>query len=146
MAIKQSDYAAGVKTVPVPDCAGEVAVARFEYVIGADLAVDDIIELGVLPAHCVPVDAIFYADEAGTATYNVGLMSGDVGSEDAGRTSGAELFSGAADATFTRLSLIGGLRLAASDKDRSIGVKVQTAGITAADQKVTLVLQYAANV
>lgn len=51
---------------------------------------------------------------------------------------------GAADATFLRLALIGALRIAATDADRSIGVKVVGAGITQASQKVTLELITAA--
>lgn len=140
MAIVQSDYAKGLKMVPTGDCAGEVVTEKYTFTVTANLAASDIIELACLPAGHTIVDAIFYVDEAGAATYDVGVMSGAWGDKSQSRTIGAELWSGAADATFLRLALIGALRLAATDADRSIGVKVVGAGITAASQKITLEL------
>lgn len=144
MAIVQSDWAKGLKMVPTADDAGGVVSEKYVFTITSNLVVSDIIELGCLPAGHTIVDAIFHVDEAGTATFDVGVMSGAFGDKSQSRTSGAELWSGAADATFNRLALIGALRIAATDADRSIGVKVLTAGITQASQKVTLELITAA--
>lgn len=142
MAIVQSEWARGKKMAPTADCAGDVVSEKFSFTIASDLASGDIIELGVLPAYHDVVDAVLIVDEAGTATYDVGIMSGTFGSVDQSRTCGAEFFSGAADAAPVRMSLATGWRLDRANADRAVGVKVQTAGITAANQVVTLVLTY----
>jgi hypothetical protein len=146
MTILQSKWtqASGpVRTVPAGAVAGEVIAQKFDFVIAANLvAASDIIEIGVLPANHTIVDAVLITDEVGTVTWDVGIMSGDVG--DTGtRTSGNELFAAAADASTVRMSAAGGFRIAPTDKDRSIGIKA-SANITASNQKVELLLLYKA--
>jgi hypothetical protein len=142
MSIIQSDWGAGRKMAPVSREAGTVKCERYTYTIPAGLAVadGDIIELGILPAYHTVVDAILVLDEAGTATYDVGIMSGKVGDPSASRTSGNELFAAAADASTTRMTKSAGFRIAPVEADRSIGVKAVGAGITGAGQVVDLVL------
>lgn len=140
MAITQGKWASGQKIAPVSREAGGVVCERYSFVIGADLAINDIIELGILPAYHTVVDATLIVDEAGTATYDVGIMSGTVGSPDGARTCGNELFAGAADASTVRMSKVAGFRIEPVDADRSIGVKILTAGITAASQRIDLLL------
>lgn len=141
MAIKQSDWAYGRRTTAVCGEAGEVVCERFTYTVTSDLSAGDIIEMGPLPAFAFPVDAVLVTDELGTGTLDVGVMSGDAGSTDQSRTCGAELFSGAADASVVRMSQPGGFRLTSVDKDRGIGVKV-SAAVTAANQRIDLLLFY----
>lgn len=147
MATFLSEHASGVKVVSFPSEAGQVNVARFDYVIpsGQNPAANDIIEIGYLPAGCVPVDAVFYADEAGVGTFDVGFVTGTVGDNVSVRTSGSELFAAAADVTVTRLAQASAFRLTKANGDRGIGVK-PSASITGAGQRITLVLSYAANV
>lgn len=140
MAIVQSAWGAARKQAPVSCEAGGVVAEKYKYVITADMAANDIIELAVLPAYHTIVDAILIVDEAGTATYDVGIMSGTVGSTDQARTCGNELFAGAADATVTRMTKTAGFRITPIEGDRSIGVKVLGAGITQASQVIELVL------
>lgn len=140
MALFQSDWGKRIKQAPTSREAGGVVCEKYTYTVTGNLAAGDIIELGVLPAYHDVVDAVLILDEAGTATYDLGIMSGEVGSPDPARTSGAQFFSGVADATVHRLALPGAFRLAATDADRSIGLKVVGAGITAASQVFTLVL------
>lgn len=142
MAIVQSDWGKGYKAAPVPAAAGIVVTERFTFKITSNLAVNDIIELGILPAYSTVTDLILISDEVGTATFDVGLMSGTVGSTDGARTSGNQFIAGAADASTVRMSAATGFRLAASDTDRSIGVKVLTAGITASGQVIDLLVSY----
>lgn len=142
--IKQAVLATGQRVTPFPDSAGDVTVVRMDFTISANVvAATDIIELGYLPAGCVPVDATLITDAAGAAAFDVGFMTGDVGSTDAARASGSELFAAAASGAVNRLSQASAFRITKSTADRSIGVKA-SANITAANQVLTLVLYYAA--
>lgn len=142
--IKQTPWVKGQAMTPVPAAAGVVVTQAFTYTISAALtAATDILEMGILPANCTVVDAILHVDEAGLAVWDAGIMSGDVGSTDSGRTSGAELFNDAADATVNRMSAIGGFKIAAVGYDRSLGVKA-SADVTAANQVITLIVSYKA--
>lgn len=143
MSIVQSAWGALRKQAPVSCEAGTVKVERFTYTVpaGLTLAAGDIIELAILPAFHTVVDATLIVDEAGTATYDVGLMSSIPGDTTQSRTCGAELFSGAADATTSRMSLAGGFRIAPNlANDRSIGVKVVGASVVGAGQVIDLIL------
>lgn len=144
MALFQSDWAKGLKNTPFADCAGDVIAEKFKFTVTSNIAANDIIEIGGLPALHEVVDAVLIVDEAGTATYDVGIMSGEYGVNDAARTCGNEFFAGAADAQATRMSKVAGWRVGATDKHRGIGVKVLGAGITAASQVIELVLFYKA--
>ncbi len=141
MALVQSAWALGQKQAPVSREAGGVVCERYTFTVTSNLAAGDIIELGILPAYHTVVDAVLVVGEAGTATYDVGIMSGVVGDPSSSRTCGNEFFAGAADATTTtRITKAAGLRLASSDSDRSVGVKVVGAGIIAANQVIDLIL------
>ena len=142
MALFQSDWAKGQKNVPFGDCAGDVIAEKFKFTVTANIAANDIIELGCIPALHEVVDAILIVDEAGTATYDVGVMSGEFGVNDAARTCGNDFFAGAADNAATRMSKVAGWRVGSTDKHRGVGVKVLGAGITAASQVIELVLFY----
>ncbi len=112
---------------------------RALFPVRAALAADDIIEMLVLPADCVLVDAVLDASDLDSGTtpalaYDVGLMSGPVGLSDLNRSVGAELFSGATTgqaAGMARASLRSAVAQLASDKNRSIGIKIGTAAATA---------------
>lgn len=140
MALFQSPWATGQKQAPTSREAGGVVCERYSFTVSANVAENDIIELGILPALHTVVDAVLIVDEAGTATYDVGIMSGVVGDPSASRTCGNELFASAADAAAVRMSKLAGFRIAPTTSDRSIGVKVLGAGITAASQKIDLLL------
>lgn len=140
MALVQSAWALGQKQAPVSREAGGVVCERYTFTVTSNLAAGDIIELGILPAYHTVVDAVLVVDEAGLATYDVGIMSGVVGDPSSSRTCGKEFFAAAADATTTRITNAAGLRLAPSGSDRSVGVKVVGAGITAANQVIDLIL------
>jgi hypothetical protein len=142
MAIVQSSWGALKRQAPVSSEAGTVKVERYTYTVpaGLTLNVNDIIELAILPAYHTVVDATLVVDEAGTATYDVGIMSSIPGDTDQARTCGNELFAAAVDAQSTRMSKIAGFRIVPIAGDRSIGVKVLTASITGAAQVIDLLL------
>lgn len=142
MAIVQSPWGALKRQAPVSCEAGTVKAERYTYTVptGVTLNIGDIIELAILPAYHTVVDATLVIDEAGTATYDVGIMSSIPGDTDQARTCGNEFFVAAADAVSTRMSKIAGFRVASIAGDRSIGVKVLTAAITGAGQIIDLIL------
>lgn len=145
MAIVKNDYGYGVKSVTVPAESGVVVTERFETVITDDIEAADILEVGILPAGAVVVDAVLVAGAmGGTTTANAGIMTGEVGSEDISRTVGDELFSAVdvAAASVTRATqadVFGGI--AKANTDRSLGVQFSD-DVTAADQVVALVVSY----
>lgn len=151
MSLFQSDWAEGRKQAPVSREANGVVVERFEYDVEEALALNDIIEIGVLPAYHYLVDAILIVDDldsGGTPaiTLDVGIMSGDAGDDDDSRTCGDEIFDGDDSAQaggMSRMSNTAGFLLASSSDHRGIGVKVATAAATHQNGKITLVLQYA---
>lgn len=142
MSIVQSSWGALRKQAPVSGEAGGVVAERYTFTVpaGLTLAAGDIIELAILPAYHTVLDATLIIDEAGTATFDVGIMSSIPGDTDQARTCGAQLFSGAADATTSRLALAGAFRLASTQGDRSIGVKVVGASVVGAGQIIDLIL------
>lgn len=140
MAIFQSPWGAGQKIAPVSREAGGAVVEKYEFTISANLASTDIVELGVLPAYHTVVDATLVTGALGAGvTADIGIMSGTLGSVDVSRTSGNELFAGAANNTVVRMNRAAGFQIAPVEADRSIGLKVSGA-VTASNQKVTLIL------
>lgn len=132
--------AVATRRTPARIDAGPCLVSmRALFPVRAALAANDIIEMLVLPADCVLVDAALDASDLDghatpTLAYDVGLMSGPVGQIDLNRAVGAELFSGATtgqSAGMARASLRTAVAQMASDKNRSIGIKVSDAAATA---------------
>lgn len=142
MSIVQSPWGGQRRQAPVSAEAGGVVCEKYRYTIpaGTNLAVNDIIELAVLPAYHTVVNAILITDALATTTIDVGIMSGTVGSPDQARTCGNELFAAAANGSVVRNSKPEGFRIVPIEGDRSIGLKVLTAGVTGAGQFIELVL------
>ncbi len=129
MAIIKND--SGLLCVPSSGFAGVVHQQRFEISVPAGLVEGDIIELGVLLANARVVGCLFDADEQTDMVVDIGFMSGDVGSDDPDRTCGSDLFNDqAVNGVLTMFTTGAPLRLAKSDVDRSIGVKVVTKATT----------------
>lgn len=146
----QTQYASGQTVAPTPECSGEVVSYRATIDLATgDLTLNNIIEMGPLPAGCVLVDAILDSDDLDTGsaaiTLDVGIMSGDFGVVDAGRTCGAEIFAASTAAQaggVARPTLATAFRIARSDTDRGIGIKVKVIPATAAAGTVGLTVIY----
>lgn len=67
MAVLKSDYAKGVRPMPVARGA-EVIAVRMQYALAAALAAADIIEFGFLPEDHVPVDYFIDNDDLDSGT------------------------------------------------------------------------------
>lgn len=149
----QSDHAKGTNVAPTPENAGDLVSFRATIALtAAQLTAGKIIEMGPLPAGCDLVDAILDSDDLDTngapaVTIDAGVMSGAAGDPDAGdvRTIGAELFSGSTVAQaggLVRPTLKTAVRIARSNVDRGIGVKIVVAPATPAAGTVGLTLIY----
>jgi len=147
MAQLLSKFASRQLQVPSADRAGDVIVADyFIDVTAAQLTVGALIDLGPLQANMTVSDAILIPDDLDTngtplMTLDVGIMSGTPGDATSTRTMGAEIFSASTAAqtgVAQRASLATAFRIAATDADRSIGVKVLAAPATAAAGRIRL--------
>lgn len=146
--ILQTNDAKGVKPAPIADESDVVAV-RYKYSLAAALALNDRIEMGVLPADHVPVDFVVDCDDldsngAPTITLDCGIMSGTPGVADATRTVGTEFLSASTVAQaggVVRAATVGAFRVAPASTDRSVGFLVKAApatGATTGDIGITL--------
>ena len=143
MALIQSSHAKGRKQAPYASEAGNVVAARFEVDLDAAGA-GDVIELGILPAYCVVVDATLVTDGLGgtATTASVGVMSGTPGENDDTRTVGNELFDSAnvVASGLVRMSKTDMPLADTSETDTPVGMTVSES----ATGKVVLILEYAA--
>lgn len=148
---KASDFAKGIMPTPVGDCAGDLIITRpFIDVTAAQLTLNAMFDVGILPAGHVVTDMVLVPDDldTGTATValDVGILSGTPGDTTSDRTIGSEYFAadtGARTGAISRMSAPGGFKVAPTDTDRSIGVKVQAAPNVAAAGRIRLVVTMA---
>lgn len=151
--VNKNDYITGRKPVPSP-AGAELLAVRFTLALGtADLALNTIGQVGVLPAGCIPVDVVVDGTDMDTG---IAAMVLQVGIWDG---SGANLSTAAADggahwgvttavdtAFSQRLTMNGNAMatVAQSSVDRRLGVKVATAPTTAAAGTLGMTLFYRA--
>lgn len=139
MALLQSTQAKNRYPVPTADTATDLVPIFASFVIPTGMALNDVIEMGPLPAGYVPSDLLVGFDDAdsnGTPTikFDAGLLSGNwLDPNGAGRTCGSEFF--AADTTaqaggVQRLNKAAGTQIAPTTNVRSWGLKVNTAAAT----------------
>lgn len=145
MATKASTFTKYATTFITGDCAGDVITNDY-YVdlAAADIVLNNVIDLGVLPANHTVADAILIADDldtngAPTLALDVGVMSGVPGDTTSVRTCGNEFFAAVSTAQaggVARMTKKEGFLVLPSAADRSIGVKFQAAAATAAAGRV----------
>jgi len=154
MALKQTDYATGVRPMPVAK-GSEILSVRMEYSLAAALALNDVIEMGLLPEDHVPVD--WDVDTDDLDTNGAPAIAFDVGILNAGKTavSTAAADGGAKWAAGLTTAQAGGLVRAAATAHkrvtpsptsrRSVGLVIGTGPATgAATGKIALTLHYRA--
>jgi hypothetical protein len=131
MAILKSKYSSGIIGVPYPDCSGVVVGFRFSHQLAANPQIGDILELGLIPVGCRVIDITFDSDDldtnaAPTVAFDVGIMSGTVGSDDNARTCGQE-FAAALNigqaGGVVRMSKLTGFRTGVQANEVGIGLK-----------------------
>ena len=125
--------------------AGVTITQIFEYdFTTAFVAAADRIEMGMLPAGAQIVGATVIGSAGlGAVTANVGIMSGEFGSNDNARTVGSQLFSAAnvnaAEANATRAACLG---VAPSENHRSIGATLSGNVAAGAGRRLTVAVEY----
>lgn len=151
MSLLQTEHATGQITAPSPCGAGEMTSYRASIALTTgQLVLNQIIEMGPLPAGCILVDAILDSDELDSSTgltVDVGLMSGSFGDPDPtnARTCDATIIS----ATTTpraggvvRPTLASAFREPKSDSDVGVGIKIHAAPTTAVAGTIGLTVIY----
>ena len=140
--------------IVTPQSAHDLVSVRGEFSLAAALVINDLIEMVVLPAGCVPVDYILDSDDLDTGgptiTLDVDLLAGTVGDTTlANRTiAGAKIFAAStvaqASAGSVRPTLATAFRIAPDmTVDRSIGILVKAAPTTGATSgKIGLTVLY----
>ena len=133
MALKQAIQIAN-RYPPISACGYEAITIVGDYtIVAGGLALNDVIEMAILPAGYVPVGvklATEDIDTGTTLTLDCGVLSGTAGVLDNARTCGNEAFAastigqtgGVVNETKANILL-----LAPTDTDRSIGLKVAAA-------------------
>ena len=148
MAILTSPFTKNANTFVSGDCAGDVVVQEYYVdVTAAQIVLNDIVDLGVLPANHTVTDMILIPDDldtngAPTIALDVGIMSGEPGDTVTARTCGNEFFAAdqsARTGVISRMSKPAGFRVQPTGADRSIGVKFQAAAATAAAGRIRLI-------
>lgn len=147
MTIRASKFAAGQVGVVTGDCAGDVVVNDyFIDVTAAQIVLNDIIDMGILPAYHTVVDAVLIPDDmdtnvSPTVALDVGIMSGTPGDTTTARTCDAVIFAASVAAqtgVAARPTLASAFKILPTEADRSIGVKFQAAAATAAAGRIRL--------
>lgn len=155
MALLQTEHATGQIVAPTPCGAGDVVSYRASFAFTtAEELLNQIVEMGPLPADCDLVDVILDVDDLDSGgspsfTLDCGIMDGEVGEllDDSGdaRTVDATILSAVNTAEaggVVRPTLASAFRIARSDVDRSIGIKVHAAPATAAAGTIGLTVTY----
>lgn len=141
--LKWSDQS-GTGGVAYPDCSGDVVENRYELDLaaaplkGVTLAVNDIIDMGLIPALSKVVDVIVECDDldsggSPTLAFDVGVITGTPGDAVSVRTCGNEFFAASNVAQaggVARMSKSAGFRVDRANVDQSIGLKITTAAAT----------------
>lgn len=143
MATILSKFAAGNLATINGDCAGDVFVNDyFIDLTAAQNVTGNIIDMGTLPFGCTVSDAILVMADLDTGAamlVDVGIMSGTPGDAVSVRTCGAEIFSASTlgqTGGVARPTLASAFKIAATNVDRSIGVKIGTQAGTAAAGRI----------
>lgn len=151
MALHQSNAAKGVTPIPYPSISGPVTGFRVAFTVPDDIVEGDIIEMCAIPPGCRVVDAIFDSDDLDSGTpaivWDIGIMSGAFGDNDADRTCGDEFFDGITTSQgggAVRSTLAKAFRTTTAATARGVGAKLVTDAATAVEGVIGLTLFYVA--
>jgi hypothetical protein len=136
--LRQAKQVVAQKAIPAPVDGVQVIAIIGDFVVPTGLVVNDVIEMGGLPADCVPVNLIVSTedmDSNGTPliTLDAGIISGNFGALDNARTCGNEFFAASTVGQaggIQAMNKAAGAMLAPSTSDRGWGLKVAAAAAT----------------
>lgn len=124
------------KLPTISACGYEPIVIVGDYVVPTGVIINDVIEMAILPAGYVPIDAILVCEDLDTGagiTLDLGLISGTAGAADNARTGGAEGFAASTigqSGGVARVTAAAFAFIAPTDANRGIGVKIAAAAAT----------------
>ncbi|MBN8294553.1 hypothetical protein JI664_21450 [Rhodobacter sp. NTK016B] len=144
MTIHLTDYSLFKKQPSTYPIAHMLQRAAFSHTFTtAFTAASDILEIGVFPARAKACRATLIGEGLGAITADVGFMTGDIGSKDAGRTSDDVLFDGVSvNDEETEANVLTLMAIEAAETDRAVGVKFSGDIAAGASKKVHVVLEY----
>ena len=147
MAIQKSPWAAFNRTANRPQSSGAVHATDFVYDASAGLLAADKVDLGILIGNGKIVNAALFTEgNFGAVNATVGILAGDIGSTDATRALGNEIFAAqslaTADAAAIRGAKPAALLLPTTVLDRSIGLQVSADVAPTPGLKIHLLLFY----
>lgn len=150
--VNSNDYLDGRKVVPTTEEAGEVLSCRFTLAMTtADLTINYIDAIGVLPARCVPLFAVVDGTDLDASTAALVLQFGildaagtafSTAAGDGGAAWASSANTGTDAAFIQELLSVAMQSVVASDVDRLIGMKIVTAPTTPAAGTIGLRLYY----
>lgn len=145
MAIRRTKYTKGYgrENMSSPFYANIEVTELLEHVVTEAIQTADTLELFYLPPDVRITDMRVVTTGTAAATMSMGIMSGDVGSEDATRTTGTELFSGVTPTTEQRATLAALAAIPGSPEPRSVGVRFSAAIPPAAGTRIITMVKYA---
>lgn len=137
-----------------PNASGDIMAATGEFIVPTGLAITDVIEFGILPGGCLPVDFTLITDDMDsngmpTVIMNGGLLSGTPGDVNNARTCGADYLSASnvgQAGGLARANVATGFLATPSVSDRGFGVVLTTGAATlvvGAKMRATLYFQAA---
>lgn len=144
MAIKTSVYSRGQVQLPSPTIANHEVVEIIEHEFAEALPSADILDLFPLPPGCRITDIRVITTGTGAATMNMGLMTGEVGSTEAARTLGTDLFSAVTPTTAQTATIPSLASIKKAGDARSIGVRFSAAVPAGPGNKLIAIIRYAA--
>lgn len=146
MANITTDFSAGRKPMPYPNDQGVVPL-MFDYALpsGQAYALNDTIELGILPSNTIPVDCfIAYEAMAATGAVSLGVLNTGKTDLDTSASSGGAAWIGAttvSSAGLTRATTPACMKTTSSTGNRSLALKVTTAlGTPVAGARIIVVV------
>lgn len=118
-------------------------IFEFDMAAVSIVAASDRIELGMLPAGAQITEATVIGAGLGAITADVGIMSGEFGSNSDARTVGNELFNDASvNSTEVNATRAACLAITPADTHRSIGATLSGNVAAGAGKKLKLVVEY----
>ena len=123
-----------------PNAAGDIKSATGEFIVPTGLAVTDVIEFGILPGGCLPVDFTLVTEDldtdgSPTVILSGGILSGTPGDVNNARTCGADFLSASnvgQAGGIARANVGTGFLATPSVSDRGFGVSLTTGAATLA--------------
>lgn len=151
MPILKNDFSNGIKMQPI-GADSDVVSMRLEYDLAAALVLNDVLDLGFLPAGHVPVDVMMLSDDVDTGATPLIILSCGILNAAKTAISSAAADGGAAWIVSSTVGQAGGLvrpttvaigRVATSESPRSVGIHITAAPATGtATGKIGLILSY----